>query len=317
MCAKERGLGRGLDSLFRNADSAASGKDAAKLPITSLTPGQGQPRVRFDDQSLAELADSIRSQGIIQPILVRPIRGSLPQHYEIVAGERRWRAAQRAGLTEVPVVIRALSDEEALTLALIENIQREDLNAVEEARAIEKLRQTLNAGQDELARRLGKSRPAIANALRLLQLPENILAALSSGDLSAGHARCLLAITDPTAQQALHSAIATHELSVRDAEAAVAHWKSHKCLPQSLTGEATPPTSQRPPEKKASRTKAPVILALQRHLRAQVHPKLTLNGNMEMGRITLPYDSADQLAALLTRLGIHLDDLTPKTGEQQ
>jgi len=312
MCAQERGLGRGLDSLFRNAEEAATGKESAKLPIASLEAGMGQPRVRFDDGALAELADSIRSQGIIQPILVRPIAGSVPQRYEIVAGERRWRAAKKAGLSEVPVLIRTLSDDDVLAVALIENIQREDLNAVEEAQAIEKLRQTLGVSQDELAKRLGKSRSAIANSLRLLQLPEILLHSLSDGRISAGHARCLLAITDEAVQRDLHAAMLDKDLSVRDAEAAVAHWKRTQQLPESLTPavqENRETHSARKPGKAQPRSKAPLIRALQQHLRKQVHPKTTLSGTMEMGRITLPYESAEQLGKLLTQLGISLDEL--------
>ena len=175
MSANERGLGRGLDALFRNvtpaerpssakADSAevpapSVPKSTTTLPIAALTPCKGQPRKHFDEAALDELAASIREQGIIQPLLVRPL-ADRPGHYQIVAGERRWRAAQRAGLTEVPVYLRELSDEDALTAALIENLQREDLNPLEEAQAIQSLRERLPYSQEELAQRLGKSRSA-------------------------------------------------------------------------------------------------------------------------------------------------------------
>ena len=314
MSAKERGLGRGLNVLFRNA-AETSAEDTTRLPVTALNPGKSQPRRHFDEQALEELASSIRSQGIIQPILVRPIEGSNLQQYEIVAGERRWRAAQRAGLAEVPAVVRTLSDDEVLTMALIENIQREDLNAVEEAQAIEKLRLTLNLSQDELAKRLGKSRSAIANALRLLQLPESMLDSLSTGRISAGHARSLLAVTDGRAQHSLHAAMLDRELSVRDAESAVTHWKQHFTLPESLTGIAPAPAQPAKSGSAPSRAKAPVIMTLQRHLRRQVHPKITLNGSMDMGRITLPYESADQLAKILTQLGVNLDAIEQEKGK--
>ena len=313
MGAKERGLGRGLNVLFRNAEEVSSNEDTIRLPVTALSPGKSQPRRHFDEQALEELASSIRSQGVIQPILARPIAGSQPQQYEIVAGERRWRAAQRAGLTDIPAVVRNLSDDEVLTMALIENIQREDLNAVEEAQAIEKLRLTLNLSQDDLAKRLGKSRSAIANALRLLQLPETMLDSLSSGRISAGHARCLLAVADGRAQHSLHAAILERDLSVRDAESAVTHWKHHFALPESLTGLA--PAQPTKTGLAPSRAKAPVIMTLQRHLRRQVHPKITLNGSMDMGRITLPYESADQLAKILTQLGVSLDVIGQEKGK--
>lgn len=316
MCAVERGLGRGLESLFRNAGEAVSGKEHARLPIASLKPNAKQPRTHFNEESLSELAESIRAQGIIQPILVRPVRGSVPQHYEIVAGERRWRAAQKAGLSEVPVLIRDLSDEDVLAVALIENLQREDLNAVEEAQAIDALRQTLQLSQDELAKRLGKSRSAIANALRLLQLPEPMLRSLDQGSISAGHARALLAITDPDVQAALHEAMLTQDVSVRAAEAAATYWKRHQTLPEGLQATQTPPQEALktvPKAPKQTRTKPPFILALQSHLRSRIHPKVTLHGTNEMGRVTVPYESAEQLNALLAQLGISQSDLPETT----
>lgn len=201
MSANERGLGRGLDALFRNVtpaerpssakvDSAevpapSVPKNTTTLPIAALTPCKGQPRKHFDEAALDELAASIRSQGVIQPLLVRPRRTETATIYEIVAGERRWRAAQRAGLTEVPVYLRELSDEDALTAALIENLQREDLNPLEEAQAIQSLRERLPYSQEELAQRLGKSRSAVANSLRLLQLPRPMQDALKDGRIHA------------------------------------------------------------------------------------------------------------------------------------
>ena len=241
MSANERGLGRGLDALFRNvtpAERASSAKaDSAEvpapsvpkstttLPIAALTPCKGQPRKHFDEAALDELAASIRSQGVIQPLLVRPRRTETATIYEIVAGERRWRAAQRAGLTEVPVYLRELSDEDALTAALIENLQREDLNPLEEAQAIQSLRERLPYSQEELAQRLGKSRSAVANSLRLLQLPRPMQDALKDGVFTPGHARAVLALPERALQDILFNAVMTRRLSVRDAEEAVIHWK--------------------------------------------------------------------------------------------
>ena len=256
MSANERGLGRGLDALFRNvtpaerpssakADSAevpapSVPKNTTTLPIAALTPCKGQPRKHFDEAALDELAASIRSQGVIQPLLVRPRRTETATIYEIVAGERRWRAAHRAGLTEVPVYLRELSDEDALTAALIENLQREDLNPLEEAQAIQSLRERLPYSQEELAQRLGKSRSAVANSLRLLQLPRPMQDALKDGVFTPGHARAVLALPERALQDILFNAVMTRRLSVRDAEEAVIHWKRHGLLPSSLMGASAP-----------------------------------------------------------------------------
>ncbi|MBR5734072.1 MAG: ParB/RepB/Spo0J family partition protein, partial [Desulfovibrionaceae bacterium] len=204
----QHGLGRGLDTLFKSSaplldeKQKESAEGISTLPVLKLVPCQGQPRRSFDESALDELASSIREQGILQPLLVRPAPGD-PGAYEIVAGERRWRAAKKAGLSQVPVIIRELDDNEALTIALVENLQREDLNPVEEAHAIAALQKRLKISQDALAAKLGKSRPAVANALRLLQLPENILESLELGEISAGHARALLALSDAPREQDL------------------------------------------------------------------------------------------------------------------
>lgn len=305
MCALERGLARGLGELL---GEGSSGKEHSRLPVALLKANSNQPRTHFHEEAMAELAESIRVQGIIQPILVRPVRGTMPQQYEIVAGERRWRAAQKAGLAEVPVLIRELSDNDVLAVALIENLQREDLNAVEEARAIDALRHTLQLSQDDLAKRLGKSRSAIANALRLLQLPEAMLRSLDQGAISAGHARALLAVTDSGAQATLHAAMLRQDVSVRAAEAAVTYWKNNNTLPE---GFATEPaqTASTPHNTRQAKTKPAFIMALQDHLRARIHPKIILHGTQEMGRVTVPYESAEQLNALLAKLGISPRDL--------
>ena len=176
MAAKKGGLGRGLDALFAdNSIEEIASTSAVKLKIMDIEPNRDQPRKIFDEDALAELADSIAKHGVIQPLLVRPMPDG---SYQLVAGERRWRASRMAGLTEVPVVIKELSDDEAMALALIENLQREDLNPLEEAQAIQSLRERLPYSQEELAQRLGKSRSAVANSLRLLQLPRPMQDAL-------------------------------------------------------------------------------------------------------------------------------------------
>ena len=216
MAAKKGGLGRGLDALFAdNSIEEIASTSAVKLKIMDIEPNRDQPRKIFDEDALAELADSIAKHGVIQPLLVRPMPDG---SYQLVAGERRWRASRMAGLTEVPVVIKELSDDEAMALALIENLQREDLNAIEEAQGIKALMDTLSLTQDEAAERVGKSRPAVANALRLLKRPDSVIALVSDGKLSPGHARALLGFKDE--QDIIETAdlIIEKELTVRDVE---------------------------------------------------------------------------------------------------
>ena len=216
MAAKKGGLGRGLDALFAdNSIEEIASPSAVKLKIMDIEPNRDQPRKIFDEDALAELADSIAKHGVIQPLLVRPMPDG---SYQLVAGERRWRASRMAGLTEVPVVIKGLSDDEAMALALIENLQREDLNAIEEAQGIKALMDTLSLTQDEAAERVGKSRPAVANALRLLKLPDSVIALVSDGKLSPGHARALLGFKDE--QDIIETAdlIIEKGLTVRDVE---------------------------------------------------------------------------------------------------
>ena len=216
MAAKKGGLGRGLDALFAdNSIEEIASTSAVKLKIMDIEPNRDQPRKIFDEDALAELADSIAKHGVIQPLLVRPMPDG---SYQLVAGERRWRASRMAGLTEVPVVIKELSDDEAMALALIENLQREDLNAIEEAQGIKALMDTLSLTQDEAAERVGKSRPAVANALRLLKLPDSVIALVSDGKLSPGHARALLGFKDE--QDIIETADLSieKELTVRDVE---------------------------------------------------------------------------------------------------
>ena len=216
MAAKKGGLGRGLDALFAdNSIEEIASTSAVKLKIMDIEPNRDQPRKIFDEDALAELADSIAKHGVIQPLLVRPMPDG---SYQLVAGERRWRASRMAGLTEVPVVIKELSDDEAMALALIENLQREDLNAIEEAQGIKALMDTLSLTQDEAAERVGKSRPAVANALRLLKLPDSLIALVSDGKLSPGHARALLGFKDE--QDIIETAdlIIEKGLTVRDVE---------------------------------------------------------------------------------------------------
>jgi ParB family chromosome partitioning protein len=199
---RPRGLGRGLSALIGDEVAAVKGepalkKDLRSLPVAFLQPGRFQPRMTFDEQPLQELAASIKEKGVLSPILVRPVG---PDRYEIVAGERRWRAAQLAKLHDVPVVVRELADDQALELAIIENVQRADLNAIEEGAAYEELISRFGRTQEDVAREVGKSRSHVANTIRLLRLPDQVKAWIREGKLTAGHARTLLAETDPVAR---------------------------------------------------------------------------------------------------------------------
>lgn len=216
MAAKKGGLGRGLDALFAdNSVEENSSASAVKLSLNEIEPNKDQPRKTFDEKALSELADSIAQHGVIQPLLVRPMPDG---SYQLVAGERRWRAARRAGLSEVPVVIREMSDNEMMELALIENLQREDLNPIEEAEGLQQLIHTYGLTQETAAARVGRSRPAIANALRLLSLPTPILELTRDGKISAGHARALLSLNDEEKMVEIADQILKKEISVREVE---------------------------------------------------------------------------------------------------
>ena len=221
---KKNGLGKGLDALFID-NSTEDAKSAVKLNINDIEPKRDQPRKTFDEASLSELADSIALHGVIQPLLVRPISDG---GYQLIAGERRWRASRLAGLTEVPVVIREMSDSEAMELALIENLQREDLNPIEEAEGYKLLMDTYSLTQEQAAERVGKSRPAVANAMRLLALPAEVLDLIKEGRISSGHGRTLLGLDDKSGMLKLCAEIEEKQLSVRQLEAIVKALNSPK-----------------------------------------------------------------------------------------
>ena len=211
--AVKKGLGKGLGSLMN--ENATDDNLTAELRLSEIEPNKDQPRTHFDEEALQELADSIATHGLLQPIVVRPVIGGT---YQIVAGERRWRACRIAGLTTVPVIIKSLDDKQTMELALIENLQRKDLNPVEESRGYARLLKEFELTQEEVAERVGKSRSAVTNALRLLNLPDDMLNALADGRISAGHARTLLAFEDTVLQQEAFIA-AMEGASVRQLEA--------------------------------------------------------------------------------------------------
>ncbi len=219
---KTGSLGMGLDALF--SDNSSDIQVKKTLRLSEIEPNRAQPRKDFDEDAIASLAESLKEHGIIQPLVVRPYNGS----YQIVAGERRWRAARLLGLTEVPVIIKELSDLETLQLALVENLQREDLNPIEEAISMKELQDKFNMTQEDIARVVGKSRPAVANSLRMLGLPEKIIDQIRNGLITVGHAKILLSVEDEETRDALAERVAGGELTVRALETLAASLKAEK-----------------------------------------------------------------------------------------
>ena len=261
--AKKGGLGTGLDALFQDNSPIESEKSIITLSINEVEPNREQPRKEFNESALSELSKSIEKNGIIQPILVRPVAGG---SYQIVAGERRWRAARMAGITEIPVVIREMSDEESAVFALIENLQREDLNPVEEAEGIRSLIEEFGMTQEEAADRVGKSRTAVTNTLRLLKLPENILSMVAKGKITAGHARALISLEDEGRMLKIANAVIDNNLTVREVE---------KMVKTALAGENAKPKKR---EKKRDQFYDEVELALTQTLGRQVKIYLSKGG---------------------------------------
>lgn len=283
MAAKKGGLGKGLDALF--ADNAIEeDTPAVKLKISEIEPNREQPRKEFDDAALAELADSIAQHGVLQPLLVRPLIGG---GYQLVAGERRWRASRMAGLTEVPVVVRQMSDQEMMELALIENLQREDLSPMEEAEGYRTLMESYSLTQEEVAQIVGKSRPAVANSLRLLALPNEIGEMVRSGELSAGHARALLAFPQEQMLFRAKDAVA-QSLTVRDIE---------KLAKSASVGKAAP---KAPPSARRATFFDEVEIALAQQLGRRV--RVTV-GNGKKGRLEIEFYSPEDLQELAMKLG--------------
>ncbi|GGF75964.1 chromosome partitioning protein ParB [Azorhizobium oxalatiphilum] len=298
-------LGRGLAALIGDmgeadtppkpgaAPARAGSGGVRKLPIEQVKPSARNPRRTFVEEGLEELAASIREKGIIQPIVVRPVGGA----FEIVAGERRWRAAQRASLHEVPVVVIELNDREALEIAIIENVQRSDLNALEEAMGYEALMAQFDYSQGDLAKVIGKSRPHIANTIRLLKLPESVKAYLADGRLTAGHARALLAHEDP---ERLVRAVVEKRLSVRDVEALT---KTKQALTGKDAGKAEAGKAEAAAPAKDADTRA-LEKRLTETLGLVVNLQAKSGGNGEAGELRIRYSDLDQLDQLCRRLGL-------------
>ena len=285
------GLGRGLESLFEDAaPSLETGDGVRTVPLREIEPDPGQPRKTFNQDSLAELAASIGEHGLLQPIAVRP---QPMGGYRIVAGERRWRACRMAGLTEVPVVIRDVSDQEAMELALVENLQREDLDPVEEACGIRELMDRCGLTQEQAAQRLGKSRSALANSLRLLGLPPEALELLRSGALTAGHAKAILGLPTPELQVQAAKLIAGHSLNVRQAEA----------LCRKLAKDAKQ-AGQAPAPEPPPRPALPV--EVEESLRQALGSEVSVAYKNGRGSLTVHFYSDDQLRVFANLLG-HYD----------
>ncbi len=296
-----KGLGRGLDALLGGVrEEEEKGLDASsvrKIKVDAIVPNPHQPRREFDAAALEDLSSSIRAQGVLQPVLVRPVGSG---RFELVAGERRLRASKMAGLKEIPSLVREMTDQESLAIALIENLQREDLNPVEEALGYQQLQQQFGLSQEELSRQVGKSRSAVANALRLLNLPADVQKNIQTGIVSAGHGRALMSITDPEPQAELHSRVVENGLTVRQAEAQASFWKQNGRLPG--VEETIVSGSKGTSSSKTELDQA--MVELQTSLVDQLGIGVKVAGSMDKGRITLSYRDGEELQGLLESLGV-------------
>ena len=282
--ATPKGLGKGLGALMGDVALQVQDTGSVYLPISQVEPGLNQPRKNFDDEALADLADSVREHGIIQALVVRRLSSG---YYQIIAGERRWRAAKLAGLTEVPAVIVEADDRKVMELGLIENLQREDLNPMEEAEGYQVLLTDYNMTQDEVARRMGKSRPAITNALRLTALPPEVRELLINGKLSAGHGRAVLMVEGTSAQVAFANLLVEQGFSVRQAEAAA----------KKFTLDA--PKEKKPAAEDPNRI---YIADVEKSLSSRLGRRVTITAGKKKGRLELEFSDTDDLNALLDLL---------------
>jgi ParB family chromosome partitioning protein len=269
-----RGLGRGLEVLIGQAPAQA---ELQHLPVGAIRPNRRQPRKRLDSESVAELAESVRTQGVVQPVLVRPAE----EGYELIAGERRWRAARSAGLATIPAVVREAEDVDALMLALVENVARENLSAVEEARAYAALLDEFGLTLGDVAERVGRSKSSVSNRLRLLDLPEDVLALVERGQLSEGHARAVLSVPDHEERRRLARRIVRQGLSVRAAERA-ARWAGARARPRTRTSPVDPALAERARDALTRLSGTPVRIA--------------------PGRLELPFADDTELALLCEAL---------------
>jgi ParB family chromosome partitioning protein len=290
---KRRALGRGLGALIPQGTSANPPPADRRVLISEIRPNPHQPRRYFDDARLTELAESIKQQGILQPLIVR----KLEQGYELIIGERRLRAAQKAGLDRVPVIIKDVTNAESMEMALVENIQREELTPIEEALAYRQLMEELHLTQEEVASRVGKSRPVITNLLRVLSLPEEIKEEIDRGNLSIGHARPLLSLGMPEQQVAMARRILRQGMSVRETETVVA-----QTIAQPLPESIAPATPEDPISDSDSTRHDIHISALEEELIRTFGTKVRLRPKKKGGRIEIEYYSNEELEGILARL---------------
>ncbi len=280
--SSELGLGRGLNALLGDPGLQPQGEGSVSLPISQVEPGLNQPRKRFDEDALADLTESVRIHGIIQPLTVRRLSSG---YYQIIAGERRWRAAKAAGLSEVPAVIIEADDRKVMEIGLIENLQREDLNPAEEARGYRVLMEEYGLTQEQVAERMGKSRPAVANTLRLLSLPEDLMKLVEEGTLSAGHARTILGAPTPALQRRAAKKVIEGQLSVRQTEALV----------KALQKEKTEKPRQ------ADETRL-YLGEMEKDLSGRLGRRVRISPKGKKGKIELEYYSDQDLDGLLALL---------------
>lgn len=312
MAQSARGLGRGLEALLGGIGDAKATAEIMRIPLRAIRPNPDQPRREFSAEAMADLARSIKEQGVLQPVMVRPVTDA-EFEYEIVAGERRWRACALAGLDEIPALVREVDDEQSLALALIENLQREDLNPMEEAAGYAQLVSRFGLSQEVLAAKVGKSRSAVANTLRLLQLPEPIRADLGGGAISAGHARALLSLGEGALREMLWRRITDLGLSVRQAEDLAAYAKEFGAFPATPAAVATDGDMERPggqsgPErpvgKRAVQSLDPELTSIQAGLESLFGVKVRVAGTPGRGRITFHFGTRESLGEVLARLGL-------------
>jgi len=293
MTLKKRGLGRGLDVLIKSRNvEPEHDAEIVTLDIQALRPNIHQPRHHFDEAALEELAASIKAQGLIQPVLVRPLQ--IPGNYEIVAGERRWRASQLAGLQTISCIVRPMDDYESMAIALIENLQREDLNPIEEARALGQIKEHFGITQEELADKIGKSRPAVTNSLRLLKLPEKVQRLLETNALSAGHARALLGLDNAEHMELLSDVVLAKGLNVRATEELIKKFKKKGF-------------------EKEKKTREPVLAEEMHQMLQKLAARFTVKhtGTQNKGKFVFSYKSDEErkkIAAFLERMATEQEE---------
>jgi len=295
MSSRKRGLGRGLDALLGDAAEGgpARAEDALRnLPVEQIRRSRYQPRQNIDSEALSELADSIRAQGVVQPVVVRPVPDDTDGEpddgaaYELIAGERRWRAAQLAGVHEIPAVVRTVPEQAAVAMALIENIQREDLNPLEEARALQRLKDEFELTHEEVAESVGRSRTAVTNLMRMTELNDEVKALVDGGELEMGHARSLLSLKG-SAQTEAARRVAAKRLSVRETESLVKRW---------------PESSGSPRKSPDSSGQNPDVVRLQDELGERLGAAVTIKDRGGKGRVVIQYHSLDELDGILSRM---------------